>query len=429
MKKNIPLLLSMLALISVAAPSVTVSGVVIKSDKPRDTSPVVSNTDMATLIQGNSVFAFSLYQHLKTAEGNLFFSPYSISAALAMTYAGARGQTEQEMKTTLHFLLAQSQLHPAFDRLEITLASRGQTTPTKDNKGFQLNVVNAIWGQKGFRFKPAFLDILSINYGAGLRVLDFVGAPDDSRATINDWVSEQTHNKINGLLSQKAITIFTRLLLTNGIYFNAAWASPFKNKTTRDGTFHTLNGNAVTVPMMEQTELFAYARGNNFQAVELPYGGHQLSMVVLLPDAGQFGAVENGLTYDQVNQMIGSLEMQNVSLTMPKFRFSADFSMKQTLQALGMPQAFMDEADFSGMTGNRDLKIFDVIHRAFVSVDEAGTEAAAATAVKMGMVTAAPTKAVWVKMDRPFILFIRDIETGTILFAGRVLNPKEPQMK
>jgi serpin B len=422
-KNHMKKTMSMLALIALAAFSATVPEDVAKSQKPRDMNPAVSDTEMTTLVRGNTVFALDLYQHVRTGEGNLFYSPYSISAALAMTYAGARGQTEAEMKNTLQFLLPQSRLHPAFDRLEITLASRGQTTPAKDGKGFRLNVVNAIWGQRDFRFQPDFLDILSMNYGAGLRLLDFVRAPENCRKYINDWVSEQTNNKINDLIPRGLIDNSTWLVLTNAIYFNAAWAYQFDKNYTRDGTFHTLNGDPVTVPMMADEAYYSYAKGKNYQAVELPYNGYQLSMVILLPDSGQFGAFENALTYDRLSQVIGSFKRQRVALTMPKFVFLTDFSLKQTLQAMGMPQAFMAQADFSGMTGHPNLKIDDVIHKAFVSVDEAGTEAAAATAVLQGVMAIQPEAALELKIDRPFIFLIRDIPTGTILFVGRVLNP------
>jgi len=392
------------------------------SDKPRDTSPDVSTSDLATLVDGNTAFAFDLYRAIAQQQGNLFCSPYSISLALAMTYAGARGETEQQMAATLDFMLQQDRLHPAFNALDLELASRGQGAKGKDDKGFRLHIVNAIWGQKDYTFLKQYLDVLAENYGAGLRLLDFVHQPEQSRVTINDWVGNQTEGKIENLIPQGLIDAMTRLVLTNAIYFNAAWLNPFDKKSTADGTFHTLDGGDVTVPMMAQTKSFSYAAGNGYQAVELPYDGSQLSMVVLLPDSGQFKTFEETLDASLVDNIISDLQARQVALTMPRFEFESEFSLADTLAAMGMPVAFSGDADFSGMTGNRELAISDVVHKAFVSVDEAGTEAAAATAVVMRL-TAMPGETVQMKVDRPFIFLIRDIETGTVLFVGRVVNP------
>jgi serpin B len=339
-----------------------------------------------------------------------------------MTYAGARGETEQQIADTLHFVLSQDRLHPAFNSLDLQLASRGEGAKGKDEKGFRLNIVNAIWGQKDYTFLAGYLDVLAENYGAGLRLLDFVNAPEDSRVTINDWVSDQTEGKIEDLIPQGVIDAMTRLILTNAIYFNAAWLNPFSKDMTHDGTFYLLDGGEVTVPMMSQTESFGYAEGKGYQAVELPYDGSELSMVILLPDSGQFESFENSLYTTLVGQIISDLESHQVNLTMPKFEFESEFSLVDTLTEMGMPIAFSAAADFSGMTGNYDLTIGDILHKAFVSVDEAGTEAAAATAVVMKL-TAAPQEPVEVTVDRPFIFIIRDIETNAVLFVGRVVNP------
>ena len=395
---------------------------VLHSDKLRVTSPCVTEGDLDSLVSDNSAFALDLYQQLRTRDGNLFYSPYSISLALAMTYAGASGETEEQMADALHFGLPQDRLHPAFNSLDIKLARRGEGAAGKDSEGFRLNVVNAIWGQKDYRFLTDFLDVLAENYGAGLRILDFIEAPEESRITINDWVSEQTEGKIEDLIPQGLINELTRLVLTNAIYFNAAWAFPFGEDATSEGTFHLLGGDEVVVPMMRQTESFGYAEGDSYQAVELPYDGHELSMVILLPHRNQFDAFEASLDLERLNAILGKLERKEVDLTMPKFEFESGFTLKDTLSEMGMPVAFSPDADFSGMTGNRELFITEVVHKAFVSVDEAGTEAAAATAVIVGL-TAIPEKPVTVNIDHPFIFLIRDIETGTILFVGRVLNP------
>ena len=397
-------------------------GEVLRSGKERVTSPDVPDTDLTRLVEGNSTFAFDLYQALRGEEGNLFYSPYSISIALAMTYAGARGETEQQMAETLKFLLSQEDLHPAFNSLDIELAKRGEGAEGKDEEGFRLNIVNAIWGQKDYTFLDEFLDVLAENYGAGLRLVDFINETEKSRVTINDWVSDQTEGRIEDLIPQGIITILTRLVLTNAIYFNAAWEYPFEEDATHNGQFYLLDGGQVVVPMMTQTESFNYTEGDGYQAVELPYDGRELSMVILLPEEGQFEAFESSLDADLVDAVLANLESGEVALTMPKFEFESEFGLKQTLAAMGMPIAFTDVADFSGMTGVRDLHIAEVIHKAFVSVDEAGTEAAAATAVIMTL-TAMPVGTVEVTLDHPFIFLIRDIETSTILFVGRVMDP------
>jgi serpin B len=401
------------------------SAPVAQSDKERVASPDVTPSYLADLVGGNSGFAFDLYQFLKEEKGgdNLFYSPYSISLALAMTYAGARGETEGQMADALRFTLPQESLHSAFNALDLELAGRGEGAEGKDGQGFRLNIANAIWGQTGFQFLPDFLDTLAENYGAGLRLLDFINAPEESRITIHDWVSEQTEGKIEDLIPPGLINELTRLVLTNAIYFNAAWDTPFEPELTEDGAFYTLGGGQVTVPMMRQTESLGYVQGEGYQAVELPYDGRELSMVILLPDAGQFEMFEGSLDAEQVDAILGDVAYRQVALTMPGFEVESDFSLAQTLAALGMADAFSSDADFSGMTGNRDLFISDVVHKAFVSVDEAGTEAAAATAVVMELLAAAPEQPVEVIVDRPFIFVIRDIETGAILFVGRVVDP------
>ncbi len=404
------------------APSSVISGNEIKSDKPRDTSPAMNTADLTNLVEGNTAFAFKIYQALREKDGNLFYSPYSISEALAMTYAGANGETEQEIAEALSFILSQERLHPAFNSLDLQLKQRGEGAKGKDGEGFRMNVVNAIWGQRDYKFLDQFLDVLAQNYGAGLRIVDFIGQTEQSRATINNWVSDQTEEKIKDLIPQGALNELTRLVLTNAIYFNAAWQYPFKEEKTANGAFHLLNGSDVTVPMMKQTESFRYAEGDNYQAVELPYDGRELSMVILLPKAGNFDIFERSLSAEVVKDIIGNLKTSQVVLTMPKFEYESTLGLKDSLTALGMGVAFTENADFSGMNGNRDLFIQDVLHKAFVSVDEAGTEAAAATAVIVGL-TSMPIGPFEFKMDRPFVYLIRDIQTDSIIFVGRVLNP------
>ncbi len=393
------------------------------SSKPRSTSPDVSTSDATDLVAGNSAFAFELYQALREEPGNLFYSPYSISLALAMTYAGARGETERQMADTLKFALSQNGLHPAFNQLDLELASRGEGAAGKDEKGFRLNIVNAIWGQEGFEFLDEFLDTLAENYGAGLRLVDYINEPEESRVIINDWVEDQTESRIKDLIPEGVINDRTRLVLANAIFFNAAWIDPFPEGTV-DAPFHLLDGGEVLVPMMsQQTSAFGYAEGDGYQVVELPYDGRELSMVIILPDSGRFEEFETSLDASVVKAVTEAVAFTfDVALTMPTFEFESDFSLSKTLADMGMPVAFVPgAADFSGMNGEGRLFIQDVVHKAFVSVDEEGTEAAAATAVIVGIESVRQT--VEVNVDRPFVFLIRDIETGTILFLGRVVDP------
>ncbi|MFW6150645.1 MAG: serpin family protein [Chloroflexota bacterium] len=396
---------------------------VVRSSEPRETEVSVPPDDLDTLVAGNNEFAFDLYRQVADDSGNLFYSPYSVSLALAMTYAGVRGETEEQMARAMHFDLPQGRLHPAFNRLDQELASRGEGAEGEDEGGFRLNIVNAIWGQKDYSFRQEFLDTLARNYGAGLRVVDFETAPEQCREIINEWVEKQTEERIKDLIAQGMIDELTRLVLTNAIYFNAAWASQFEEDATSPGTFHLLDGGEVEVPMMHQTESFRHVKNDNFQAVELPYDGHELSMVVLMPAAGEFEEFERSLDNEMMAEAIDSLQSGRVKLTMPKFRVESSFNLNDALSEMGMGVAFEHAfADFSGMDGTRRLYITDVVHKAFVDVDEKGTEAAAATAVMVGL-ESAPAEPVSITIDHPFVFLIRDMETGTILFTGRVTNP------
>lgn len=395
-----------------------------KSERPRQQAPGVPDQDLETLVEGNTAFALELYKILSQDQANLFYSPYSISLALAMTYSGARTITEQEMAQAMQFLLAQEQLHPAFNALDQDLATRGDGFPEElEDRTFQLNIANAIWGQKDFVFLSSFLDVLAENYGAGMRLLDFVNEPNDARLTINDWVSEQTQEKIQDLIPEGALNPMVRLVLTNAIYFNAGWALPFEKDFTEDAPFTLLDGTQITTPMMVQSEMFDYGEGDGFQAVRLPYVGGNVEMVVLLPDEGQFEAIESSLDSQMLEDILAGSRSMTVNLALPKFSYESELNLNEALIAMGMTSAFGDDADFSGMTGEDDLFISDVLHKAFVDVDESGTEAAAATAVIMALKGIGMGEEVEMRVDRPFIFTIRDVPTGSLLFVGRVLNP------
>jgi len=385
-------------------------------------SPAVTSADMATLAAGNTAFAFDLFQALRQGPGNLFLSPYSISLALAMTYGGARAETARQMASVLHFSLSQTRLHPAFNALDQELARREQTAAGQgQGQGFRLNVANSIWGQNGFPFRADYLDLLADNYGAGLRLADFIRTPDNSRRTINRWVSERTQGKIAELLPPGSINSLTRLVLANAIYFRASWSEPFATRQTRSGPFTLLSGARVSATMMRQTARFRHASAGDWAAVELPYLGRQVAMILIVPAAGRFESFQASLTANRAAQIIGALSSKQVDLTMPRFTFRSSFSLRPTLAGLGMPLAFSPGADFRGMADSDELFISDVFHKGFVAVNEAGTEAAAATGVVVG-ITATPGRAELV-VNRPFFFLIRDNPTGSILFLGRVLNP------
>ena len=365
------------------------------------------------LVNSNTTFALDLYRTLCRGDGNAFFSPYSISAALAMTYSGARGETGTQMKQTLCFTLPQRVLHPAFHGLDTDLMQRAS-----DVEGVQLSIANALWGQIGYPFLSDFRDTLVESYDAPLRLTDFVDAPEEARRDINDWVSDATSGKIEDLMKPGTITPDTRLVLANAIYFKGTWKVLFDAEKTGPAPFHRLDGSQVKVPMMRVKEYFPYTEGRDFQAIELPYTGDTLSMVILLPRAGMFEDFETDLSVEQLNAILAQLCSEKVQLWMPKFELTSEFSLAETLANLGMPDAFTGAADFSGMDGTRDLFIGHVAHKAYISVNEEGTEAAAATGVSM--VLSMPSM---MTIDHPFIFLIRNVETGTILFMGRVMDP------
>ncbi len=393
----------------------------VRSDLERDTSPQVTGADLDALVAGNSQFALDLYASLAPEEGNLFFSPHSISVALAMTLAGAEGNTEAEMAQALSFGLPEPDLHAAFNALDLELASRAAGTEESD--GFQLNVVNAIWGQEGFGFEQPFLDLLAVHYDAGLRILDFFTDPEGARQQINDWIAAQTADRIQDLLPPGSITGDTRLVLTNAIYFNAAWETAFEEEETADGAFALLDGGLVTVPMMHAGTVPGWhAEGDGWALAELPYDDVPMSMVLVVPDFGRFAEIEAGFDAAFLDGALAAATGKDLDLTMPSFEFDHDIDLVPLLQSLGMVDAFVPGvADFTGISADAQLFVSDVLHKAFVSVNEAGTEAAAATAVVVGD-TGVPESAT-VLVDRPFLFVIRDQPTGAILFAGRVVDP------
>jgi serpin B len=394
------------------------------SDIQRDLAPQVSGTDVAELVRGNGECAFALYQRMAAPEdGNLFFSPYSISIALAMTYSGARNQTAHQMAQAMHFTLPQERLHPAFNKLALELASRTAAEGVKPDQAFQLSIANSLWGQIDFHFEQDFLDLLARNYAAGMRLADFSRDPESVRLEINNWVSRETQEKVKDIVPAGVIKDITRLVLANAVYFKAAWQNPFPIDATQPGDFRLLDGTAVETPMMYMRAGLRSMQGNSFRAVELPYAGGQLSMLILLPDEGRFQEVEAGLDDGLLDAAVDALRGGDIILTMPIFKFEWEAKkLPEAFADLGMKDAFLEAADFSGMTGSPELYIGAILHKAFIGVDEAGTEAAAATVVVMER-KGVPSAPVVFDVDRPFLFLIRDNPTGTILFLGRVTNP------
>ncbi|HSR87702.1 MAG TPA: serpin family protein [Pontiella sp.] len=350
--------------------------------------------------------AFDLYEELSAEnEENLFFSPYSISSALAMTYGGARGETAGQMEETLHYA-GQDTTHPALSYLRKTLNSI-------EEKGHaQLSVANALWPQKDYPFSTDYLALTQEFYGSEVRPVDYQADPDGARGKINSWVEEQTNNKIQGLIAEGVLSPLTRLVLANAIYFKGNWARQFKKENTQLAPFTLSDGTRTDVPMMSRTGDYKLARTAAFQALELPYEGGDLSMFILLPNPGEALELEFPAELE-FNEM-------EVMVQLPRFKLEAEFYLGSTLAALGMPLAFSTQADFSGMDGSRNLFIDEVIHKAFVEVNEEGTEAAAATAVGIRTTSMPPQ----FEVNRPFLFLINENSTGTILFIGRVNDPR-----
>ena len=414
MKKNVCRTILLYSLMTLMIVSLVLFGNTGQEKEEPQVSPEVTAVYAAVqsdLVNSNTTFALDLYRALSQEEGNLFFSPYGISTALAMTYAGARGESETQMKETLHFALPQSVLHPAFRAL----------IKEENNKSnnVQLSIANAVWGQMGHSFLPGFYDTLRNFYNSPLRLTDFADAPEEARMKINNWVSNATNGKIENLMVPGSITPATRLVLANAIYFKGTWRVQFDEEKTEFAPFHRLDESEVKVPMMSVKEHFRYTEVTGFQAIELPYTGDELVMDIILPNTGTFKEFEAALDIDRLKSILAQLSSKEVQLAMPRFELTSEFSLADTLAELGMPDAFQSGlADFSGIDGMRDLFIDCVIHKAYVSVNEEGTEAAGASGA--GMTFSIPAM---MTIDRPFIFLIRDSETGTILFIGRVMDP------
>jgi serpin B len=407
--------------VSCAAPPVEPPGEVASSDKQRLTT-AAPGADLTAAVASNSDFAFDLYRQLKGAPSdNLFISPQSISVALSMAYAGSAGTTKSAFEQVLHQRLAESAYHRAMNDLDRQLTSRGQGAQASDGQPFRLRMANQLFAERNFGFETPFLDTLAQEYGANVRLMDFVAQPDPARVSINQWVEQKTEDRIKDLLSPGTITPETRAVLVNAIYFNAAWETQFEPNATRAAPFHNLSGTTTSVQMMNDSAIRAKgATVNGVEVVSLPYDGNELSMVVLMPPAGSFETFEQNLTAASLETHLAALRSEQLELSLPKFELRTNKSLSKSLIDLGLGAAFGTSGDFSRMSTEAQLGISDVVHQSFVKVSETGTEAAAATAVIIGVTSVPQTRPVVI--DRPFVFAIRDDATGAIVFLGRVVS-------
>jgi len=384
---------------------------------PAATAPAEPEIDTVNeLRKENTDFALRLYRGLAGGTGNLFCSPHSISTALAMTWAGARGETEREMAGALGFTMGQARTHAAFTELVKGLDRAA------GSGGVTLRTANALWPQQGFEFAAPFLDTVRGHYDAELRSLDFAGATESARRTINDWVERKTEERIRELIKPGVLNAATRMVLTNAIYFKGKWKYTFDEKATRDQPFTLSSGERIKAPLMYLEEKVNYGESPGLQLLRLPYGDGPLSMVLLLPSAADgLARLEQQLGADMLDRWLAGMGRRNVEIFIPRFRMERQFQLNQALAELGMKQAFSTAADFSGMADKR-LFLSAVIHQAFVEVSEEGTEAAAATGAVMEL-TSMPVPPTVFRADHPFIFLIMGPE-DEILFIGRVTDPR-----
>ncbi len=376
--------------------------------------------DINALVQSNNLFALDLYASLKANEGNLFLSPYSVSCTLALVYAGARGETAAEMEKVLHFGLKDAALHKAFAALTKELNAR-----TGAEGAIDLAVANSVWIAKAYPVLPAYLQLAQTDYAARIASVDFASDPESARQAINLWVEEQTKDKIKDLLQKGVIDRLTRMVMANAIYFKGKWARPFNKEATKDGEFTLADGNKATVPMMHEKRRFKYSKTESFQVLEIPYAGESLSMVILLPGKRDgLPALEQSLTAENLAGWLDKLSLTTVDVSLPRFKITRSFLLADSLRAMGMAKALsLPPADFSGIDGGKNLFVGEVVHQAFVDVNEEGTEAAAATAAVVKF-AARETRVEEFHADRPFVFLIRDKATKNILFIGRVSDPR-----
>ena len=401
-------------------------GELARADVPRATVTDATEAEVAALVAGDAAFAFDLFRAISAEGGNTFLSPYSIAAALTMTYAGARSTTAEQMADVLRFGVDGDRIHVARNELDLRIAQVPEPVPDDDREPLAIEVANSLWGQYDYPFLEEFLTTLAESYDAGMNLVDFRNAAEEARIAINDWVEENTAGRIEDLIPEGVINSLTRLVLVNAIWFKASWADQFEPEATADATFVTLDGTETTVPFMNGTARRGYLSGDGFELLRMPYAG-DASMIVIMPDEGRFGEIVAELDASFVTDALDKADSREVNLAFPKFEFTSEFSLGSVLADLGMSEAFISPtedsgADFTGITEERELFIQEIVHQAFVKVDETGTEAAAATAVIIGL-TAVEDPPIRVEVNRPFVFLIEHSSTGEILFLGQVINP------
>jgi serpin B len=374
----------------------------------------------SSLAEANNAFAIDLFKQATKPSENAVFSPYSISAAFAMAYAGAAGQTADQMQKVMHWSGPASKIAADFTALDQILKD------AQKSGALELSIANTLWPQKGFAFQKDYLAVLEGKFKTSLHEADFAKQPEAERSRINLWVEQQTKARIKDLLPPGSVSSLTRLVLANAIYFKAGWQTPFSTNSTRPAPFYLAAGGSVSTPLMAKESNFRYALMPNFKILELPYQGNNLSMLVILPDATNgLAELERELTSAKLEAWTRALRATEVSVFLPKFKLDFQLPLNAAMQALGMTDAFSQkDADFTGMTGKPDLFISQAMHKAFVEVNEEGTEAAAATGIVMNVRSAPrPQQKPVFRADHPFLYLIRHTGTGTILFLGRVTNP------
>lgn len=376
-----------------------------------DTDPQVTPDELAVIVDGQNQLGIDLYRALASgSEANLVLSPWSVSTDLAMVHAGAAGATAAELGAVLHVDgIAPERVPVATNRLGLDLLAR-------QREKVELAAANKLWTDEGLTLRPPFLDTMSRSFGAPVAAADFSADAESARLAINEWTAGQTGGRIRDLFPPGTVDANTALVLVNAVSLNAEWFFPFNPDLTGDEPFTRLDGTQVTVPMMHFNEYLPTASGPGWRAVEIPYSGDELSMVVVVPD--ELRSFEAALDRPTLDAVFASLADGGVHLSLPRFSFSSHASLVEPLRSLGLRSAFDPTADFSGMTDGGGLFIGAVEHGAFVKVDEVGTEAAAATGTAM-----ADSHGPTIPVTRPFLFAIRDRATGAVLFLGRVVDP------
>ncbi|MBI5844820.1 MAG: serpin family protein [Deltaproteobacteria bacterium] len=415
MKKKIALMLLLLVLLLFSFPHLfpgTYRTWILKAP-PMANDKRATKEGITAMVGANNRFAIEFYSQLKNKPGNLFFSPYSISTALAMLYEGARGTTATEIQTAVSLPGDGNIRKPAIAAIYNRL--------NPDDGDFTLRVANALWMQTGYDSIAQYKDDIQQYYCAKLGSVDFQNSPGKAISLINKWVAKSTNNKIAGILSEDNLNNQTKFIFINAIYFKGKWEQPFEKSDTVNKKFNIGQNNSVEVPMMNQEGFFRYSENDLFQSLEMPYKGDMLSMIILLPKKNDLPWFENNFTIETIIDLRKKLSELEVNVEIPKFRFDFGERLKKYLVPMGVKKAFSSGADFSGIEKGHELLLDEIFHKAYVDVNEEGTEAAAVTFGEKA--EAPPPEPVKFIADHPFIFLIQDRTNGNILFIGRVVNP------